>query len=527
MTKSKLLSVSVALAMLCFAVFAVILSVNAQAFAEEEVKVFDKAEYFTVDENHVLTAFNVPQDTTGKIKAVIPAGVTAIGDRAFAGRVTDPETSESEDTVLANLLAAVEMPDSVTSIGEYAFTYCANLAKVTLSQSLHTIGAAAFNNTAITDIVIPASVTRISAAAFENCVKLANVIFAKRSAEQSLEVGLNAFKDCTALTTVTLPDNTAISIRAFLGCAALQWAYLGADTQFVNSNVDANEQYFPRENTKIVFPDKAEYGKVNDAAFKNVHANQSTYKINVNCFIGDNVQPQVYTRLHGYGFNYVCGSTGIWSEDTSYNDLPKQASYYASTVWYGEKSLTDAVSYQQVNELLDGDTSEINLYCYQTIVQPAMPQKGNSWLVDEKVSYDAANLKDVLTALGCTNLKDIGDEQLAAMNFTVGFKDGEGKDAETPSAISQVGSYSVSVTLNPKYGVWTAPSASTATVNVDTAPFNVVLIVFLIVGILAVAVTVSTAIIRKNVQAKARKKKLSQQEVLDKFRAAGGETTLK
>lgn len=89
------------------------------------------------------------------------------------------------------------------------------------------------------------------------------------------------------------------------------------------------------------------------------------------------------------------------------------------------------------------------------------------------------------------------------------------------------GVYSLTLTLNPDYGTWAQTVSPTVTVNVNTRGFNVVLIVFLVIGILAVVTVVVTAIIRKKVQERNKKKQLTQKEVLDKFRAVGGETDLK
>lgn len=524
MTKSKTLPIIIALCILCLAALSLGVSVNAFA-AEETVTEVNKdnaPNAFTIA-NNVLTDFTVPAGVTGKIKVVIPADVTSIGARAFEGQDTD-----NAETDLAQALAEVVIPDSVTSIGDYAFTHCASLKTLVLPQKLVTIGAGAFNNTAITSLTIPASVEVINGNAFDSCTQLSALNFAVRGADAELTLRFGAFQNCTALTTVTLPANCTIANRAFLGCAALQWVYLGKETVFVNSNTIGSEAYFPRENTKIVFPDKAEYDKASDATFIAAHISQSTYVVNVNCYIGSNTQAQVYQRLHGYSFNFVLSkATNTWSEDTTYNDLPRQAAYYASTTWYGDKNLTTATTWEQVNALLNGNLSEINLYCYQTIVQPVMPQEPVSWVVNDELSYSATDIKEVLKAAGCTNIDGFSDEQLAAMNLAVVYADEQGNVAETPANINQVGAYSVSVTLNPKYGVWAAPSASTVTVNVDTKPFNIVLIVFLVLLVVAAAVTASTAIIRKKVQARAQKKKISQQEVLEKFRATGEETTLK
>ena len=58
------------------------------------------------------------------------------------------------------------MPNSVTAIGDYAFSYCNRLTIVTLSANLTTIGKEGFSYTNLSDIAIPASVTQIGEGAF-------------------------------------------------------------------------------------------------------------------------------------------------------------------------------------------------------------------------------------------------------------------------------------------------------------------------------------------------------------------------
>jgi hypothetical protein len=62
-------------------------------------------------------------------KAVIPAGVTSIGEGAFSGRAR---------------LTSVMIPEGVTTIGEWAFYDCSGLTSVTIPGSVTDIGVSAF-----------------------------------------------------------------------------------------------------------------------------------------------------------------------------------------------------------------------------------------------------------------------------------------------------------------------------------------------------------------------------------------------
>ena len=66
-------------------------------------------------------------------------------------------------------ITAVNIPDTITSIGGYAFAVCTSLAGVTIPTSVTFIGNRAFSNCiSLTSITIPSSVTEIGYRAFEN-----------------------------------------------------------------------------------------------------------------------------------------------------------------------------------------------------------------------------------------------------------------------------------------------------------------------------------------------------------------------
>lgn len=116
--------------------------------------------------------FTLLEDDTYSIKAadfnnmplvtIIPSEyegkpVTAIADFAFADGV-NYGTSPAISTVV--------IPDSITSIGAYAFSGCTNLSNVILSSGLITIGEGAFSNTHILNMELPNTVNSIGNNAF-------------------------------------------------------------------------------------------------------------------------------------------------------------------------------------------------------------------------------------------------------------------------------------------------------------------------------------------------------------------------
>ena len=78
--------------------------------------------------------------------------------------------------VYCNLLQAVHIGKSVTSIGAYAFYNCHSLASITIPDGVTSIGSSAFQYCySLASITIPASVTSIGSSAFQYCSSLASI----------------------------------------------------------------------------------------------------------------------------------------------------------------------------------------------------------------------------------------------------------------------------------------------------------------------------------------------------------------
>ncbi len=85
-------------------------------------------------------------------------GLISIGNEAFSG---------------CSALTKIEIPETVTRIGKYAFRDCYDLEELTLNEGLLSIGERAFEDcVALTEVFIPESVTVIEANAFAGCDNL-------------------------------------------------------------------------------------------------------------------------------------------------------------------------------------------------------------------------------------------------------------------------------------------------------------------------------------------------------------------
>ncbi len=147
--------------------------------------------------------FSIPNNIN-VTSVTIPNSVTDIGDLAFSG---------------CESLTSITIPNSVTSIGESAFSGCSNLTSITIPNSVTDIGDRTFSwCRSLTSITIPNSVTDIGESAFSWCDSLTSITIPN----SVTSIGYNAFSGCRSLTSITIPNSvTSIGGRAFSDCGSL------------------------------------------------------------------------------------------------------------------------------------------------------------------------------------------------------------------------------------------------------------------------------------------------------------------
>ena len=139
---------------------------------------------------------------------IIPDSVTSIGNYAFYH---------------CNNLTSITIPDSVTSIGNHAFFDCCGLTAVTIPNSVTSIGDDAFYGcTGLTSVTIPDSVTSIGDEAFYGCRGLTTVNWNATACKSAGSLNHSIFGGCSKLATVNIGDSVKIiPSYAVYGCKGL------------------------------------------------------------------------------------------------------------------------------------------------------------------------------------------------------------------------------------------------------------------------------------------------------------------
>ncbi|WP_072228520.1 leucine-rich repeat domain-containing protein, partial [Campylobacter coli] len=176
---------------------------------------------------------------------ILPDSLKSIGEYAFYDCCLKKlklneglEVIENYAFYKCESLEEIILPDSLKSIGEYAFEKCSSLKNLNFNEGLEVIGENAFYKCKSLEVIsLPDSLKEIRRYAFEDCSSLKNLNF-----NEGLEVIENyAFSGCKSLEEISFPDSLKeIGEGAFFGVYNLK-----------RIHISKNHEYFGYENNVL------------------------------------------------------------------------------------------------------------------------------------------------------------------------------------------------------------------------------------------------------------------------------------
>ena len=328
----------------------------------------------------VLTTITIPSSVTsigdyaftdcGLTSVTIPSSVTSIGKNAFSCNgltsyyvdSSNPSfTSASGVLFNKNKTVIVSypvgkidsgylIPNSVISIGGYAFSGCGGLTSITIPNSVTSIGSSAFSGcSGLTSITIPNSVTSIENSTFSGCTGLTSITIPNGVTS----IGSYVFSNCSGLASITISNSvTSIGDYAFSYCSGLSSIKVESGNTKYDSRNDCNAIIETASNTLIMgcknttIPNSVT--SIASSAFSYCNAltsitiPESVEKIEKYAFTNcSGLTSIISKKTEPFYVDYYVFSSEIYSTATLYVPLDTKSAYKKMPYWYEFKNIVE------------------------------------------------------------------------------------------------------------------------------------------------------------------------------------------
>ena len=180
-------------------------------------------------------------------KVILPERITEIPNNAFSGtKITEVDFSNITsigNSAFSNCadLKELKLSDSIITIGDKAFKETGISGELILPDSITTIGSCAFQMTGISSVKWSHALKTIGAQAFHKCLQLGGAL---NLPEGVTNIGKAAFAS-TAITELQLPDSLqTISDSAFANCTQLTSVQIGEKNCGASNLVSIGQRAF-------------------------------------------------------------------------------------------------------------------------------------------------------------------------------------------------------------------------------------------------------------------------------------------
>ena len=164
----------------------------------------------------------------------IPKTITSIGNSVFEGctqlRTAGPigmgynigfawTEAIPEDAFCGSCLSEIDIPETITSIGNFAFARCESLQTITIPESVTDMGGWVFNEcTNLQSVTLPGKITEINERTFGGCTSLVSI----EIPDSVKTIDYRAFENCVGLLSIIIPKGVTRMSGAFSGCTSLK-----------------------------------------------------------------------------------------------------------------------------------------------------------------------------------------------------------------------------------------------------------------------------------------------------------------
>ena len=340
--------------------------------------------------------YNITSSTDLMVEVTYGGSSSSAYTNEYTGFVTIPESVTYNGTTY-----------SVTSIGYQAFCYCSGLTSVTIPNSVTSIGDAAFSGCSLTEVhisdiaawcniwfssyssnplyyaghlflgneevknlVIPEGVTAIRANAFYKCSGLTSVTIPN----SVTSIGESAFYDCSGLTSVTIGNSvTSIGKWAFCDCSGLSSVTIPNSVTSIGIRAFDNTAWYKNFPYGVVYINDVLYEyKGTMPSGTSIDIKDGTVSISASAFcdcsgLTSVTIPNSVTSIGSYAF-YGCDSlasmtigAGVLSI-VSDQCTPKKVVWLTNTTPSGYENLEGTVNYVANNQYKE--LSNVEVYPY-------------------------------------------------------------------------------------------------------------------------------------------------------------------
>ena len=313
----------------------------------------DKLENIKLSENLTIVGYGVFGDCKSISKIEIPKSLkkfdgtwgrgTNLSYGAFGGCSNLKTVNfEAGSTIVCAALfmgcdgiEEIELPDTITEIGDSAFKNCKNLDRITMNNGIEILESSAFEDCfSLTTINIPNTVKAISNSTFQDCTSLTEV----HLSNILKEIPSNTFSGCKKLTTINFPSTlTTIGDSAFSGCESLPEAILPSGVEKIESNAFKNCKAMK----KAVVPDTV--SSIGSSAFYGCEAltditlGSKLKKIESQTFYGCTVLPSIVLP---YNVTTIGDSAFVNCTKLTQITVPRNTTSIASNAFSYPKKMT-------------------------------------------------------------------------------------------------------------------------------------------------------------------------------------------